>query len=80
MQEAPRGPSERQLVRDAFAEVDRLRAAEGLPEINNADKQALLWYYEKDLYADLGVRNKSQAPSDYEIAAKKVAEQYRASR
>lgn len=74
VEESPRGPSERQMIRDVFAEVDRMRAEEGLPSINNADKQALLWYYEKDLYSKLGVRTKTQEPTDYALAAKKVVE------
>ncbi len=73
-QESPRNGSERAFVREVFSEVDKIRADANLEPINNADKQALLWYYEKDLYAHLGVTNKKQAPADYATAARKVVD------
>jgi ribosomal protein S18 acetylase RimI-like enzyme len=57
--DAPRSGSERQWFRDIFAEVDRIREEEGLPAMTNADKQAVLWYYEKALYTRLGSRQKT---------------------
>ena len=76
-QEAPRGGSERKWVREVFTEVDRQMAEQGLPEINNADKQALLWYFEKDLHALLGVKDKKAEPTDYALAARKVVSRKR---
>lgn len=73
----PRNGGERAFIRKAFAEIDALRASEGLPPINNADKQAALWFYEKNLYAKFGVQSEAQAPSDYAIAARKVVDSLR---
>jgi len=42
--EAPRNGSERAWLREIFREIDRKLAERGSPVINNADKQALLWY------------------------------------
>lgn len=75
--ESPRNGSERAFVREVFAEIDRQRKAANLPEINNADKQALLWYYEKDLYAHFGVRDKKSAPADYATAARQIVDSKR---
>jgi hypothetical protein len=77
-QEAPRNGSERAWVREVFTEVDRQLDQKGLPPINNADKQALLWYYEKDLYTKLGYRDNKGKPADYAEAARQVLEYSRA--
>jgi hypothetical protein len=71
-QESPRNSSERAWVREVFQEVDSKLAARGLPAISNADKQALLWYYEKDLYSLFGYRDRNSAPQDYAAAARAV--------
>ncbi len=78
--ESPRNGAERKWVREVFAEVDKKLAERGLPPINNADKQALLWYYEKDLYSKLGYRSKRGLPADYADAARAVIESYRVAR
>ena len=39
-------------------------------EINAADLQAVLWYYEKNLYAKLGDVSESAKPWDYASAAR----------
>lgn len=74
--ESPRNGSERQWIRQVFTEVDRKLADRGLPPINNADKQAILWYYEKDLYSKLGYASKRGKPADYADAARRVLDSY----
>ncbi len=80
VQEAPRNGSERAWVREVFKEVDRILASAGQPAINNADKQALLWYYEKDLYSLFGYRARGTTAQDYAAAARSVVEARLASR
>lgn len=71
--ETPRGPKERAWIREVFGEVDKVLAARGQPPITNADKQALLWYYEKDLYTLFGYRIKRESvEQDYATAAESV--------
>jgi hypothetical protein len=72
--DGPRNGGERAWIREIFAETDRKLAERHLPAINNADKQALLWYYEKDLYAALGYSVSRGKPADYADAAKKLLE------
>lgn len=76
-QESPRSSGERAWVREVFSELDKKLAERGLPAITNADKQALLWYYEKDLYALLGAGKKQGEPADYALAARRVVEDAR---
>lgn len=77
-QESPRNGNERAWVRKVFGRVDEVLKERGLPVINNADKQALLWYYEKELYARHGYKEKSNAGQlDYADAARLVVESRR---
>jgi len=65
LNEAPKGGAERVWIRETFARVQKRREAEGKPALTNADAQAILWYYEKDLYRKLGYSPKGAAPADY---------------
>jgi hypothetical protein len=44
---------------------------------SNADFQAILWYYEKNLYARLNYKAPKAKPSDYAQAAKKLVKRIR---
>jgi hypothetical protein len=48
--------------------------------VTNADLQALLWYYEKDLWARLGYKAPKARPSDFAAAARKLVERTRRER
>jgi hypothetical protein len=48
-------------------------------DITKADFQALMWYYEKELWGKLGL-SKEIEKLDYEQAAKKVSQEHRASK
>ena len=63
----PRSPGERAWWRNIFAEVDTVLESRGQDPISNADKQAILWYYEKELYQRLGGR-----PSDLGVSYSKA--------
>ncbi len=71
MQEAPFNASERDWIRESVSYAQAELKAKGI-DITNADMQAVLWFFEKDLYAKLGVRNKKQDRTDYAVAAKKL--------
>jgi hypothetical protein len=71
VKEAPRNGGERAWIRKVFGEIDKLLAKDGIV-INNADKQAVLWYYEKDLYKSLGYKDAKGAPADYADGAREV--------
>lgn len=74
--EAPKGGGERAWIRKSIEHTQsRLRKA-GI-NISNADLQAVLWYWEKDLYGKLGVGNKRSARADYADAARELYEQNR---
>ena len=53
--DAPRGGGERTYMREAVRDVQSRLADEGT-ELDMADVQALLWYFEKDLYNKSGAR------------------------
>jgi GNAT superfamily N-acetyltransferase len=52
--DGPRNGGERAWFREIFGEVDKVLAERGADPISNADKQAILWYYEKLLNWRLG--------------------------
>jgi hypothetical protein len=73
--EKPGSGSDRAWVRRVMSESQRQLRERGI-NLTNADLQALLWYYEKELYAKLYPQNKRSVPTDYAKAAERfVAEQ-----
>ena len=62
----------RRRARALVEKVHALRAKNGEMEINTADLQAVLWYYEKDLFQKLGGGSKSSEKADYVDAAESV--------
>lgn len=73
LQEQPRGPQERQWIREVAEEARKALATEGV-DINTADLQALVWYPEKNLWTDkLGVKKGQGEDIDYSDAAEIVA-------
>jgi hypothetical protein len=73
--EKPGSGSDRAWVRRVMSEAQRQLRERGI-NLTNADLQALLWYYEKELYAKLYPQNKRSVPTDYAKAAERfVAEQ-----
>jgi hypothetical protein len=58
-----------------MSEAQRQLREKGI-NLTNADLQALLWYYEKELYAKLYPQTRRATPTDYAKAAERfVAEQ-----
>ena len=64
--------SHRQQIRVVMDRVQDILKAQGV-EISNADLQAVMWFYEKDLYQKLGSGNASAQRADYADAAKALA-------
>jgi hypothetical protein len=69
--EAPSGGGERKWVRDAMSHAQRRLQEDGV-NLTNADLQAVLWYWEKDLYQGFGVGNKRSERADYAEAARQL--------
>ena len=73
--EKPGSGSDRAWVRRVMSEAQRQLRERGI-NLTNADLQALLWYYEKELFAKLYPATKRSSPTDYARAAERfVAEQ-----
>jgi hypothetical protein len=72
LQGTPRGPAERQFMRDTTERARELLRQEGV-NIYNADFQALLWYPEKRLWLSGGVAPGQGSDSDYADAAIEAA-------
>jgi hypothetical protein len=73
--EKPGTGSDRLWIRRVISETQRQLREKGI-NLTNADLQALLWYYEKELYAKLYPQTKRGAPTDYAKAAERfVADQ-----
>lgn len=66
--EAPANGTERAWVRSVMNRTQSLLRKSKI-ELSNADLQAVLWYYEKDLYQKLGVGNAKAESADYTDAA-----------
>ena len=66
--EAPRGASERSLVRQMANDVQARLAELGLP-MSTSSFQAVDWYHPKRLYGLLGAGVKRIRPADYEAAS-----------
>jgi hypothetical protein len=69
IQDSPARVSERTFMIDTVAEARKMLARRGV-DISIADIQAVLWYYEKRLYGQLGARD--SADVSYEDAARRV--------
>lgn len=65
--DAPFGATDRTWVRGVMDQVQQRLQADGI-EISNADLQAVLWYYEKDLYANLIGRGAQDAEAETDVA------------
>jgi len=75
LNESPANGSERAWIRGAVEHAQSRLKAEKQIDISNADMQAVLWYWEKDLYQNLNVGNKTGARADYAGAARQLLEQ-----
>lgn len=73
--EAPSNGSERAWIRTAMAHAQARLKAEKNIDISNADLQAVMWYWEKDLYQGLNVGNKRAERADYADAARELFQQ-----
>lgn len=73
LNESPGSGSERKWVRQVVAAAQEKLRSRGV-NLTNADFQALLWYYEKDLWAKMGYSVKRAAPADYATAARALLE------
>jgi hypothetical protein len=76
--DAPDGAGHRAWMRGVIADVQRMLRDDGI-EMSNADLQAVLWYFEKDAYARMGVGNIRAESADYEIAARELLQNGRGS-
>lgn len=73
LNEQPTGAADRAFMRQV-AEAARAEVQDRTgEELSIADVQAMMWYYEKRLYADMGVRDSGDI--SYEEAADRVVEQ-----
>lgn len=72
----PASGGERAWVRENIAEAQKLLKEAGV-DLTNADMQALLWYYEKELYAKLGFDSPRAAGADYSSAARELVDERR---
>jgi hypothetical protein len=75
LNDAPFGAKDRQFMYDAFIETQKKLKRSGI-DVTIADVQAILWYFEKNLYKKLGVTKPIQGIS-YEDAAKKTYEKWK---
>ena len=73
LEDAPFNATDRTFMLDAVNKAQQQLAGEGY-NLSVADIQAILWYYEKRLYGDLGARQ--TADISYEEAAKQVVDAY----
>jgi hypothetical protein len=75
LNDAPFGAKDRQFMYDAFIETQKKLKRSGI-NVTIADIQAILWYFEKNLYKKLGVTKPIQGIS-YEDAANKTYEKWK---
>lgn len=75
LNDAPFGAKDRQFMYDAFIETQKKLKRSGI-NVTIADVQAILWYFEKNLYKKLGVTKPIQGIS-YEDAANKTYEKWK---
>lgn len=74
LNDAPFGRADRKFMYDAFIETKRKLARSGV-DVTIADIQAILWYFEKNLYKRLGV-TKPILGISYEEAANRTVDKY----
>lgn len=67
--DSPGNGAERNNLRGVVEVARNLLARSGI-DLNVADMQAVLWYYEKNLFTKLGANNASAKPWDYASAAR----------
>jgi hypothetical protein len=72
--ESPGNGGERTWIREVVAQTQSLLKRRGI-DISNADLQAVLWYYEKKLYAKFGYKAPRGAPTDYAEAARDLLQE-----
>jgi len=75
LNDAPFGAKDRQFMYDAFIDTQKKLKRSGI-DVTIADIQAILWYFEKNLYKKLGVTKPIQGIS-YEDAANKTYEKWK---
>jgi hypothetical protein len=68
---APQNGKERKWIREVMATAQDKLAEDGVT-LDFATMQALLWYREKNIFADYGVTNKKSEPTDYETEFRKL--------
>jgi hypothetical protein len=73
LEDAPFNATDRTFMLGAVARAQEILAAEGR-KMSVADIQAVLWYYEKRLYGELGARQ--SADVSYEEAAQRVTAEH----
>lgn len=77
LNQSPSNGGERAWIRGAMRHTQKRLLEEKGIDITNADLQAVLWYWEKDIYEKLGIGNKSGVRADYADAARELLEQNR---
>lgn len=70
---APTGASQRNWIREVVTEA-RSKLAQRGTDVDTATLQALVWYPEKNLYAQHGVGDARAQPTDYEQEFARIAE------
>ena len=73
MEDTPRTGSERQFFRSVIEGVQQRIEELGLPRIDIADIQALLWYSEKDLFDAFNAVSEAATGMDYADASRTLA-------
>ena len=74
LEDSPFNASDREFMIKSVNEAQRMLKKKGV-DLSIADIQAVLWYYEKRLYGELGARQ--SADVSYEEAAKRVVSEHR---
>ena len=67
--DAPANGTERNNLREVTTQAQNILAKYGI-HLATADLQAVLWYFEKNLYTKLGANNATAKPWDYASAAR----------
>jgi hypothetical protein len=72
----PRLDSERAFQQDTIEQVQRTVRRKTGTTLTIADIQAVLWYFEKELFAKFGVGDSKAKPADYEGAAARFIDRF----
>lgn len=75
LNEAPKNGTHRVDIRNVMESAQAELQKRGV-NISNADLQAVLWFYEKQLYGKLGYQFKRAESADYADAARSLAKRY----